>query len=313
MSADLSRRNLLAAFPAALAIPSVRPPHAAPDRPPGRFRFSLNTSTIRGQKLGIADEVKLAAKVGYEGIEPWIGELQEYVKAGGSMAELAKLISDSGLTVIDAIGFAEWSVDDETRRKQGLENLKRDMEMVAELGGKRIAAPPTGMTDRADADYGKLAERYRAACEVGEKQGITPLVEVWGFSKAITRLGQAAQIAIDSGFPGAAILPDIYHLYKGGSDFHGLGLLQPAALPILHMNDYPANLSREAIKDEHRVYPGDGIGPIADTLKTLRGIGFDGWLSLELFNREYWSQDAELVARTGLRKMKAVAETGRSE
>lgn len=308
VSTDLSRRDLLAAVPAALALPTVQPV-ATPMKPPaGRFRFSLNTSTIRGQKLGIVDEVKLASQAGYEGIEPWIGELQEYQKGGGSIADLGKLIADSGLTVIDAIGFAEWSVDDDARRKAGLENLNRDMELVAGLGGKHIAAPPTGMTDRSDADYGKLAERYRAACELGAKHGITPLVEVWGFSQTITRLGQASQIAIDSGFPGASILPDIYHLYKGGSDFHGLGLLQPAALPILHMNDYPADLSREAIKDEHRVYPGDGVGPIVATLKTLRGIGFDGWLSLELFNREYWSQDAGLVIRTGLQKMRAIVE-----
>ena len=35
---------------------------------------------------------------------------------------------------------------------------------------------------------------------------------------------------------------------------------------------------------------------------TLRGQG----LSLELFNPEYWQQDALVVARTGLEKMKAV-------
>jgi 2-keto-myo-inositol isomerase len=30
-------------------------------------------------------------------------------------------------------------------------------------------------------------------------------------------------------------------------------------------------------------------------------------LSLELFNRDYWKQDALQVARTGLEKMRAVA------
>lgn len=312
VSQDLRRRDLLAAVPAALAIPTVRPTPATPAQPASRFRYSLNTSTIRGQKLGIVDEIKLAARAGYEGIEPWIGELREYQEAGGSIGDLTKLVQDSGMTVIDAIGFAEWSVDDDSRRKAGLENLKRDMELVARLGGNRIAAPPTGMTDRADADYGKLAERYRVAFVTGQEQGVTPLVEVWGFSRTISRLGQASQIAIDSGCPGAAVLPDVYHLYKGGSDFHGLAMLQSSALPILHMNDYPADLSREVIKDEHRVYPGDGVGPIAETLAVLRGIGFDGWLSLELFNREYWAQDAELVVRTGLKKMRALTESSAS-
>jgi sugar phosphate isomerase/epimerase len=72
------------------------------------------------------------------------------------------------------------------------------------------------------------------------------------------------------------------------------------------MNDYPAMPGRADIRDEHRVYPGDGVAPLADILRDLRRIGFRGTLSLELFNRTYWRQDAFEVARTGLEKMRAV-------
>ena len=41
-------------------------------------------------------------------------------------------------------------------------------------------------------------------------------------------------------------------------------------------------------------------------LRSLRDLGFRGALSLELFNRDYWKQDANLVARTGLAKMKTL-------
>ena len=70
------------------------------------------------------------------------------------------------------------------------------------------------------------------------------------------------------------------------------------------MNDYPADPPRETIKDADRVYPGDGIAPLTQTLQGLFATGFRGTLSLELFNPEYWKQDALLVARTGLEKMK---------
>ena len=72
------------------------------------------------------------------------------------------------------------------------------------------------------------------------------------------------------------------------------------------MNDYPANPPRATINDADRVYPGDGIAPLADLVRILRGIGFRGYFSLELFNREYWKQDARMVARTGLEKMRAI-------
>ena len=53
-----------------------------------------------------------------------------------------------------------------------------------------------------------------------------------------------------------------------------------------------------------RVFPGDGIAPLPQVIRDLRSLGFSGTLSLELFNPEYWKQDAFLVAKTGLRKLK---------
>jgi sugar phosphate isomerase/epimerase len=55
-----------------------------------------------------------------------------------------------------------------------------------------------------------------------------------------------------------------------------------------------------------RVYPGDGVAPLDEILRSLRAIGFRGFLSLELFNESYWRQPAGTVARVGLAKMRAV-------
>ena len=57
---------------------------------------------------------------------------------------------------------------------------------------------------------------------------------------------------------------------------------------------------RKEITDAQRVFPGDGVAPLGVLFRTLAGIGFRGMLSLEVFNREYWNQDALYVARSGL-------------
>ena len=41
------------------------------------FQYCLNTSTIRGQNLPINEEIDIAAKAGYTGIEPWLGKLND--------------------------------------------------------------------------------------------------------------------------------------------------------------------------------------------------------------------------------------------
>ena len=284
---------------------------AGPKEETGSISFCLNTSTIQGQKLSLVKEIEIISKAGYQGIEPWIRELDQHVKDGGSLADLGKQVKDAGLIVVDAIGFFEWAVDDESRRKKGLEEARRNMEMVRTIGGARIAAPPFGATDQADLNLRKTAERYRALLEIGDSYGVTPIVEVWGFSRPISRLGEAAMVAIESGHPKAAILADVYHLHKGGSDFGGLRLLGPDAIPVLHMNDYP-DLPREKLSDADRVYPGDGVAPLKELFRTIHALGFRMNLSLELFNREYWKLDALTVARTGLEKMKAVVDAARA-
>jgi sugar phosphate isomerase/epimerase len=276
---------------------------AAPKEP---FGYSLNTSTISGQKLSLIEEVEIAAKAGYQGFEPWIRELDQYVKDGGSLKDLGKRIADHGLKVEDAIGFCEWIVDDDARRKKGLEEARRVMDMVRQIGGKRIAAPPVGATKQDDLSLLKAADRYRALLEIGLKLGVVPQVEHWGFSKSVSRLGEALLVAVESGRSEGCVLADVYHLYKGGSGFQGLKLVGGAALGIFHVNDYPAKPSRAEIEDRHRVYPGDGVAPLAAVFRDLYAIGYRGMLSIELFNRDYWKQDALLVARTGLEKLRAV-------
>ncbi|MFH1882537.1 MAG: TIM barrel protein [Planctomycetota bacterium] len=269
------------------------------------FSYCFNTSTIRGQKLSLDREIEITAKAGYGAIEPWVDKIHEYAKGGGNLNELRRRISNLGLTVESAISFSRWIVDDDGVRAKAFEQNKRDMDVLAQIGGKRIAAPPAGATRTAGLDLMKAAERYRALLELGDEMGIVPQVEVWGSSKNLHRLGQAMFVVIESGHPKACLLPDVYHTYKGGSDFNGLKLLSPRAIQVFHLNDYPADPPRETIGDRDRVFPGDGIAPLTQILRDLHANGNRAVLSLELFNPTYWKQDPLAVAKAGLAKMKA--------
>ena len=73
-------------------------------------------------------------------------------------------------------------------------------------------------------------------------------------------------VVIESGHPKACLLPDAYHIYKGGSDFHGLKTISARAIQVFHLNDYPADPPREKASDKDRIYPGDGIAPLVQDL-----------------------------------------------
>ncbi|MCA9048337.1 MAG: sugar phosphate isomerase/epimerase [Planctomycetaceae bacterium] len=285
-------------------MPNSRPTNE-PDSSGEAFSYCLNMSTIREQTQEIVEQIRIAAEAGYDSIEPWMRNLHQYIESGGSAADLRKRINDAGLTVESAIGFSQWIVDDDAKRKQGLEDARRDMDLLAQIGGKRLAAPPVGAQNGPRLDLFAVADRYRSLLEVGDETGVVPQLEVWGFSSNLSRLGESVLVCVESGHPAACLLPDVYHIFKGGSDFTGLSLLHDDAIAVFHMNDYPESPSREEMNDSHRVYPGDGIAPLKSILQMIGGNGRRVVLSLELFNRDYWKQDALTVARTGLAKMKA--------
>jgi sugar phosphate isomerase/epimerase len=307
VTAHLSRREWLTQLPAAAAVTGAlaSPTSAGEKAPADPFSYCLNTSTISRQKKTLVEEVEIAAKAGYGAIEPWVHELDGHVKQGGKLKDVARQVRDAGLVVADVIAFFEWIVDDEGRRKKALEDARRYMDLAQQVGSLRIAAPPAGATKQSGLDLRRAAERYRALLEIGDRLGVVPQVELWGFSTTLGRLGEAALVAVEADHPRACVLTDVFHLYKGGSGFASLKLLSPAALQVIHMNDYPADPPRAVISDGARVYPGDGVAPLKDMLRDLRAQGCRAVLSLELFNETYWKQDALEVARTGLEKMRA--------
>jgi sugar phosphate isomerase/epimerase len=294
-----------------MALQSASCPASTAEPPP--FRFCLNMGTIRGLKLPVPEQVDVAAKAGYQAVELWIDEIKKYMDQGGSLADLRKRIVDLGLTVESSIGFTPWMVDDDAQRTAGLEQWKAEFDILAQVGCKRAAAPPAGASKKPVTDLVKIAERYRVLLEMGRLAGVVPQVEFWGPSKTLSRLSEAVFVAVEVGHPDACLLLDAYQIYRGGSSFDSLRLLNGRMVHVCHINDYPADPPRERVTDAYRVYPGDGVGPLVPMLRTLRESGFQGFLSLEVFNREYWKHDALTVARTGLAKTRAVVERAMQE
>jgi 2-keto-myo-inositol isomerase len=272
-----------------------------------KFKFSLNTSTISGQKLGVEKYVDIAARAGYDCMELWLPDLKVYLDGGGSLPRLKKLIDDSKVPVVNAIGFAPWMVDEEEKRNAGFKQMREEMEIMAALGCPRIAAPSAGIGPDTQLDMFVVGERFAKLIELGKQTGVVPQLEFWGASR-FYHIGQALMASAVANDPNARILADVYHLFRGNSGFDGLKMIDGSIIEVFHMNDYPGSIPREQQQDKDRIYPGDGVAPLKEILKDLKNMKGPKILSLELFNREYWAQDPLQVAKTGLAKMKKVAE-----
>lgn len=258
----------------------------------------LDTATIRPASL--REKVQIAAKAGYDAIEPWDGELEEFVKGGGDLKALGKEIKDLGMFVPSVIGL--WNSMPPTREKfdESLKDTRRRMQMAADIGSQHIQVIPNTVGENYNPKY--VSARYREIIEIGSKEfGLSPALVFVKFFP-LKSMGQAAAIALDANHAKAAIIPDTYHMYISEGGFEGLKLMKGEMIAIFQFADAPASPGPDELKDEHRVYPGDGILPLPQVLKDLKATGFKGCISLELYNPNYWEQDLQEVANTGLKK-----------
>ncbi len=269
------------------------------------FRYCLNTSTISARSSGLMHSVEIASKAGYDGVEVWVRDVRKYLDSGNSAASLKSYIDDLGISVENAIGFAPWLAEGET----GLRQMEEEMSMLGEIGCKRIAAPPAGVNADQPLDLFMAGKKYRELLDLGRRTGVMPQLEFWGASPVLWHLGQVLMIAAIADDPDVRILPDAYHMFRGGSGFDVLKMLDGSIIEVFHMNDYPDSKAREEQVDADRVYPGDGVAPLKRILNDLRNMGGVKVLSLELFNQRYWEEDPFHVAKTGLQKMKSLAGT----
>ena len=272
-------------------------------------KFAMNASTLRGYKLSLAEQVKAVAEAGFAGFEPWMKDIRA-AKVAGTLGVVRRMARDGGVSFVNGIAFGQWVHPDPKKRAAGLEETKQDMALLAELGCPCVAASMFGMQSKGSPilKAEEIAERYAVVLDLGKEMGVKPLLEYWGHSVNLPRLEDALAVLKILGRPDAAILADVYHTYRGGGSFEAFRSLSSATLPVLHMNDYPANPPRAKLVDADRVWPGDGVAPWPEIFAALDSAKASPWLSIELFNPAYWNTTPAETARTGYGKLSALGD-----
>lgn len=267
-------------------------------------KFAMNASTLRGYSLPLLDQVKAVAASGFAGYEPWMKDIRA-AKEAGTLGEVIRIARDGGVSFVNGIAFGQWVNPDPAVRAAGIEETKRDMALLAEIGCPRIAASMFGVQKPGAPILRKeeIAERYAVVLDLGKAMGVRPLLEYWGHSVNLSRLEDALDVLKILNRSDAAILADVYHTYRGGGSFAAYRRLNASLLPVLHMNDYPPVPPRERLVDADRVWPGDGLAPWSEIFGNLADAGADPWLSIELFNPAYWKTTPADTLRTGFRKL----------
>lgn len=104
---------------------------------------------------------------------------------------------------------------------------------------------------------------------------------------SVNTFGQAYDIVKTVDRKNVGVVLDCFHFHAMGSRFEDLEAAQGDKIFILHLDD-SEDLPVGAARDNNRLLPGDGAVDLPRILSTLKRIGYDSMVSIELFRPEYW-------------------------
>ncbi len=266
------------------------------------FKLCLNTSTIRPQPL--LEKIRLAAEAGFAAIELWINDLYEHVGRGGEIGDVEKALADHGLEVPSMIALRQWGEATGLEYPLMLDEARRRMELAARIGASYVVATPP----REACPEAQLVDRYGELLELGRQVGICTTFEYVSFFGSVSTLDQAVSIVEQVGDDDATLIADAFHTWNSDSNPQLLSTLPAHRVSHYHINDAAPDIPAGQQTDPDRVMIGDGVIDLKTEIAMLRSIGYQGMLSLELFNRQLWQQDPAGVLDLGIKRLRELVE-----
>jgi len=243
------------------------------------MKLSMNLVSLRKDPL--EERLRAIAEAGLEGVGLWASDVEEALASGSSLAQLRDLLGELGLDVPEICAVGGWHlVDDKSGVKQEVERIGK---MCQALGiNKTVLICPVAWEGEAPLE--RNVKDYRELCEMGRDWGLVMGLEFLGMKKGINNPIPAWEIVREAGCDNGGVVIDVFHFLKGGGHPDDILALPREGIALVHFNDIPPDKSLDDMNDADRLLPGEGIAPLGQIISNLKKIGYDGWLSIEIFN-----------------------------
>jgi sugar phosphate isomerase/epimerase len=293
MSNPLTRREFLVASAATgIAISTSGKLIAAATAAPERKFYAILSLGRLGLHASFPESVELAAKHGFEGLDPDAGYL-----ASLDDAALHRLLNDLQKRNLKfgAAGLpVEFRKDPDTFNSD-LKKLPATAAVLQRAGIWRVSTWILPCSDDLTylQNFRQHAERLRLCAQVLADQGqmlgleyVSPRT-LWRSQKHpfIHTLSEMKELVVAIGTDNLGIQLDSWHWFNAQETQHDLLTLRGQDVITVDLNDAPAGLTLDQYRDNSRELPAaTGVIPVKQFLDALLQIGYDGPIQAEPFN-----------------------------
>ena len=265
--------------------------------------LALHTWTLDTTPL---DEVlRIARRVGWDGIELRRVDFTRAAALGQEAAEVLALVKASGLPVACVGVELGWMWAERDERRRLLQVFDEQCARAAALGCATVMSP----VDKGRGDARRAAESVREVGDLATKHGVRLAVEFNSQAEQLNTLGVMREVMSKAGHRACGLLLDTYHLWRSAATLRELDDVPLAEIAYVQYSDVPAR-GLEPGKFTDRLPPGQGVVPFAEFFALLTRKGYGGFMSYEAPNPAAWARPPEDVAREALEATRARLPSG---
>ena len=261
------------------------------------MKTSIATVSISGD---LREKLEAIAAAGFDGVEIFENDFLAYDR---SPRDVAAMVADLGLTITLFQPFRDFEGLPEPQRSQAFARAERKFDLMGELGTElmlvcsSVSPLALGGIDRAAGDLRELGER---AARHGLRVGYEALA--WG--RHVNDHRDAWEIVRRADHANIGIILDSFHTLARGIDPNSIRAIPGDKIFIVQLADAPLIDMDLLYWSRHfRNMPGEGDLEVTDFMRAVAATGYDGPISLEIFNDQFRSGSPRTIAADGHRSL----------
>jgi sugar phosphate isomerase/epimerase len=249
---------------------------------------AFNASPLFDTAVPLPEQIDAAGAAGFDlmGIDG--GSIARFEAEGGNAATVAAHLAQAGLGCGAITGAGLLGAG-----PQSSDGLAHAATWAAALGAPFIQVNFGASGSVAEA---ALEEACRIVAEIAP--GVKLAIEYLPFTP-LARVADTVALARHVGFDRAGALIDVWHHERGPDSWEDLAAVPLEAIAYVEFDDALPLASDDLMSEtlSRRTFPGEGEFDLHRFADVIRGIGYNGPISVEVLSAEWRERDLKVFAR----------------
>ncbi len=266
------------------------------------MRRSIATVCLSGT---LEDKLSAAAGAGFDGVEIFENDL---LACPLSPEQVAERCADLGLAVELYQPFRDFEAVPEELHRRNLRRAARKFALARRLGADTVLVCSSVAPEAVD-DDALAAAQLRALADLAAEHGVRVAYEALAWGKHVRTWERSAELVLRADHPALGLCLDSFHVLSVGGDISAVAGFPAEKLFFLQLADAP-HMRMDVLQwsRHHRLFPGQGAFDLVDFTSRVLDAGYDGPLSLEVFNDVFRQAPPDRAAVDAMRSLIVLEE-----